>query len=131
MKLWYRPGGPYVWRLEPQLRKAKYRSLLGISEYQSWWPEASWKVKTKSRLVSLWGAFWLTPSAAAYVESCCRINQERDAFMRDGTVLRLPGGKYEHRVRGFVHHYHNLQHRGHMLWATDVGLGETLVEDNK
>lgn len=122
--MWYRPEGPYVWWPELRLRKAQYRSSQGIAEYQSWWPTANLRLKTRWRIHALWGALWLTPSAAAYLESNRRIKQERDAFIRDGTVLRLAAEKYERRVRGFAHHYHNLEHRGHPLWATDAGLGE-------
>lgn len=128
--MWYRPEGPYIWWLELRLRKARYRSSQGIAEYQSWWPTASLRIKTRWRIHALWAALWLTPNAAAYLESNRRIKHERDAFMQDGTVLYLPGGKYEHRVRGFVHHYHRLQHRGNMLWATDVGLEQDQFSDD-
>jgi hypothetical protein len=124
--MWYRPDGPYIWRPELTLRRAEYRSSQGIAEYQSWWPTANWRIKTRWRVHALWAALWLTPSAAAYLQSNRRIDQEQAAFLRDGTVLRLPGGNYELEVRGFVHHYHDLQHRGQMLWATDTGLDADL-----
>lgn len=122
--MWYRARGPYIWWPELRLRLAQYRSAMNTAHYQSWWPTASLRIKTRWRAHAVWGALWLTPSAAAYLQGNIREKTEREAFLRDGTVLRLPGMKWEHRTGRHVFHYHDLQHRGNMLWAIDMGLGE-------